>query len=282
MIKKLFLLSPILILCAAMHVNSNSAPSSTTGAPGEVDCTTSGCHQSYIVNSGNGNVSIHFENGINSYTPGKTYTITVEVNQASLLRFGFQMVALKDKDNSNAGTFTPSDGSRNQVTPGYGILSDRKYITYTFKSTSATSVGKDVWTFDWTAPQTDEGTITFYAAGIAANNDGNDLGDYCYTSSLKINSIAQQVKDSDFSLLAFPNPTKDKINVNYSIAETSTIKIDLLDLHGKMVEELYAAIQNKGVYQLPLNFTRPYEGGVYFIRFNLNGKRSYKKIIITD
>lgn len=282
MIKKLLLLSSVVLLCAAMHVNSNSAPASTTGAPGEVDCTTSGCHQSYKVNSGSGKLSVHIENGLSSYIPGKTYPVTVEVEQASLLRFGFQMVALKDKDNSNVGVLIPTDGSRNQVTPGYGIFSDRKYITYTFKSTNATIVGKSTWTFNWTAPATDEGSITFYVAGIAANNDGNDLGDYGYTTSLKINSNTQQISNNNFTVKSFPNPAKDMVNVNYSITETSKVKIDLVDLQGRVVDELFEAIQTQNEYNLSLPFTKPYKGGAYFLRFSLNDKYTYKKVIITD
>jgi hypothetical protein len=185
MIKKLLFIFPVILFTTvALQIDSNSAPASTTGAPDEADCTTSGCHQSFGTNSGSGSLAINFANGLTNYTPGKTYTLTLEVNQSSLVRFGFQMVALKNKDNKNVGVFTPIDGTRNQVTTGFGNLSDRKYITYTFKSTSTQTAGKNTWTFNWTAPQTDEGPVTFYAAAIAANNDGSDLGDYCYTTSL--------------------------------------------------------------------------------------------------
>ncbi len=282
MIKKLLLLSLIVVVTAALHVDSNSAPASTTGAPGEVNCTTSGCHQSFLVNSGSGSVSINFDNGASSYIPGKTYTVNVEVDQSSLIRFGFQMVALKNSDNSNVGTFTPTDGSRNQVTTGYGNLTDRKYITYTFKSTGSTIVGKGIWSFNWTAPTINEGEITFYIASIAANNDGNDLGDYCYTSSLKINSNAPIINPTDFSVSTFPNPAKDKIGVNYSIIETSNIKIDLVDVQGKIVEQLFDAVQAEGEYKLSLPFTNRYKGGLYYVKFTHNNKTTYKKLFITD
>jgi hypothetical protein len=287
MIKKILLIAPILLLTsAAMQIDSNSAPASTTGAPGEVDCTTSGCHQSFITNSGNGTVSIIPDSAIANYTPGKTYSISLEVNQANLIRFGFQMVALKDKDNSNIGAFTPTDGTRNQITTGFGNLSDRKYITYTFKSTSAQTAGKGVWSFNWTAPSTNEGPITFYAAAIAANNDGNDLGDYCYTNTLKINSnainsTAPQISN-EFNIRIFPNPIKDKINFNYSIPEASYTKIDLTDLQGKIIEELFSAQQAQGEYNFSLPLTNRYKGGIYFIRFNRSGKTTFKKVFITE
>lgn len=282
MIKKILLISPLVLLGLGLGVNSNSAPASTTGAPGEADCTTSGCHQSFVVNNGPGSTAINFENGVTSYEPGKTYTLNVDVNQASLVRFGFQMVALKNKDNTNAGTFAPTDLSRNQITTGYGNLSDRKYITYTFKSTSTPTPGKNTWSFKWTAPTNDEGPITFYVAAIAANNDGNDLGDYCYTTSLKLNSNAQQISANEFSISMFPNPSKDNLNVDYTITETGTIKIELTDLQGKIVEELFSAQQDKGEYKLSLPFTNRYKGGIYFVRFVRNDKTVSQKLFITD
>ena len=282
MIKKLLLISPVVLLGLGLGVNSNSAPASSTGAPGEKDCTTSGCHQSFVVNNGPGSTSINFEDGSTTYIPGKTYILNVQVNQANLIRFGFQMVALKNKDNTNVGAFTPTDASRNQVTTGYGNLADRKYITYTFKSTSTLTAGKGTWSFNWTAPANDEGPVTFYLAAIAANNDGNDLGDYCYTTSLKINSNAPQINTNDFSISMFPNPSKDNLNVNYTITETSAIKIELTDLQGKIVEELFSAQQDMGEYKLSLPFTNRYKGGIYFVHFIRNDKAVFKKIFITE
>ncbi len=59
---------------------SNSAPASSSGAPGEVDCTNSSCHESYALNSGQGDATLSIENGVSSYIPSKTYTITAETS----------------------------------------------------------------------------------------------------------------------------------------------------------------------------------------------------------
>ena len=39
-----------------------------------------------------------------------------------------------------------------------------------------------IWNFQWTAPATDEGTVSFYAVGVAGNGGGSS-GDYVYTAS---------------------------------------------------------------------------------------------------
>jgi hypothetical protein len=42
------------------------------------------------------------------------------------------------------------------------------------------------WTFNWVAPSTDVGPVTFYAAGNQANNNGNETGDQIYTTSASV------------------------------------------------------------------------------------------------
>ncbi len=281
MIKKLLFILPLLLLgTMAMHIDSNSAPASTSGAPGEVDCTTSGCHQSFLTNSGQGNTSIIFENGITTYIPGKTYTLTFEITQPALIRFGFQMTAIKDADSSNAGTLKVIDGTRNQIVSGYNKFSNRKYMTYTFKSTAATKPGKASWTFNWTAPLVNEGPVTFYVAGIAANNDGNDLGDYCYTTSLKIMPETPVVYNTNPVVTIFPNPVTDKINIKYFLNEESNVKIDIVDLNGQKIEELLSSMQKTGDYNLSLTPSKLTKGSIYFIRITTNDKKIVNKIFI--
>ena len=77
---------------------------------------------------------------------------------------------------------------RTQIISGYGTTASRKYITYTFAGTDTVSPGIGKWTFDWTAPETNEGSVTFYIASIAANNDGTDDGDYCYTKKFTLDA----------------------------------------------------------------------------------------------
>jgi hypothetical protein len=289
MIKKILFLPIVLVTCASMDIASSAAPASSTGAPGEVDCTNSGCHDTYSSNSGIGVITIIPDSSLTNYTPGQTYTITLEVSQSPLVRFGFQMVALRDSDQTNVGAFSVIDGLRNQITPGYNNLSNRRYMTYTFNSTNCLSTpGQGIWSFKWTAPSTDVGPITFYAAGIAANNDGMDFGDYCYTASLKINpSPLQSIENytpnlNNFSLNIFPNPVKDNVNINYTLTELSKIKIDLVDPQGKIVEQLLSSKQDKGEHKLSLPIANCYKGGMYFLRFERNGKIANKKVFITD
>ncbi|MBS1797149.1 MAG: VCBS repeat-containing protein [Acidobacteria bacterium] len=145
-----------------------------TGAPGEVNCTN--CH---IQNSGPGQFTI---TAPASYAPGQTYQITVrhQTSDSSRRRWGFQLTAL-------AGT-TPAAvfGNLTAATQIVDGAAGRKYIEHTTAGSFAGQAGGALWTFNWTAPATNLGPVTLYAAGNEANNDGTADGDQIYLTSVTI------------------------------------------------------------------------------------------------
>jgi Reeler domain-containing protein len=153
-----------------------------TGAPGELTCATSGCHTGSF-NSGPGQLSIVPPT---SYQPGQTYQVTVmhQTSDSSRRRWGFQLTVLDDASNNKAGNLA-NLGSTTQVLDG-GPDGTRQYIEHSFNGTFQGQQNGASWTFNWTAPSTDVGPVTFYAAGNEANNDGNNTGDQIYTTSVTI------------------------------------------------------------------------------------------------
>jgi len=130
------------------------------------------CHNSHPLNSGAGSIII---SGISQYTPGSTYNMTVSVSNSSINRHGFQMVALIDNNMNNAGSFSAGTGQHVVTLQGHD------YIEH------ATPSASGVFNFTWTAPSSNVGNITFYAAGNAAENpQGNTSGDYIYSTSLTV------------------------------------------------------------------------------------------------
>ena len=262
---------------------SNSAPASSSGAPGEVDCTTSGCHESFALNIGQGTAAISIENGATSYIPSKTYNIIVETSFPNLNRFGFQLVAIKDKDSSNVGTLSCTEQSRTQIIKGADKLASRNYMTYTFDGSTALSKGNNKWQFNWTAPAADEGKITFYLATIAADDNGSDLGDYCYTKSSTLNSSPLGItseSNNDFKLDIYPNPAKDKITISYYIEKANNIVVELYDIHGNRIQQ-YSSKSSSGKQSTEL-FMKDYDSGIYFIKLNTGNKSVIKKVIILN
>ncbi len=161
------------------HGFSSGPPAGNTGAPGELTCATSGCHQGSL-NGGPGQFVIIAPA---VYEPGETYQITVRhtTNDSSRRRWGFQLTALTtsnrkagDLDNTNNLTIVLNDDG-----PGF----NRQYIEHTLNGTFAGQTSQASWTFEWTAPDTDVGPVIFYAAGNQANNNGSNDGDQIYTVS---------------------------------------------------------------------------------------------------
>ena len=70
-----------------------------------------------------------------------------------------------------------------QLNPDTG-LKGRQYVQHTQAGSSAPIVGSRTWQLKWTAPTSDVGSVRFYVAGNAANNDGTNQNDYIYTNSL--------------------------------------------------------------------------------------------------
>ena len=188
----------VITLCVAVSIAimammpdkaSSGAPASHTGAPGEGTCATGGCHDDNKINSGAANLSIDLGQ-ITHYIPGKTYPIKVRIAEGSVIRFGFELVALVNSDTSNAGSLHLSDAYRTQLTKNQYSMLNRQYVTYSYDGTDAVSTGLGEWVVNWKAPLSNVGPITFYASGVSADDDETDKGDYVYTTSKVLSSQA--------------------------------------------------------------------------------------------
>ncbi len=149
---------------------SKRPPPGMTGAPGEQNCSL--CHDE----TGPGTISIIAPA---TYVPGQTYQIQVQhaTTDATRMRWGFEATAL-DGTNTMAGTFTDTTAFTQQ---DFGDL--RFYIEHNTAGTFAGTPNGATWTFDWNAPATNVGPVTFYAAGNQANNNSNPSGDQTYLTT---------------------------------------------------------------------------------------------------
>ncbi|MFN7927363.1 MAG: choice-of-anchor V domain-containing protein [Blastocatellia bacterium] len=149
----------------------------------ETNCTA--CHfGTGNLNASGGSITL---TAPSSYEPGQKYTIQVALSRGSLVRFGFQVTAL-DASGNLAGTFTITDSNRTQLVDGdpFSEYKNRKYVEQTTGGSAIPSggtAGSNQWSFDWTAPATRIGKITFYAAGNCTNNNNLQTGDFIYTTT---------------------------------------------------------------------------------------------------
>jgi hypothetical protein len=226
------------LFLAFVQPQSGGAPVSSTGAPDEVNCTTSGCHDDTKANIGEAQTQIQIGESEQQYEPGKIYPITVTIADAKSRRFGFQIVAL-DSDNKNAGNIRVTDATRTQVITNPNYLTDRQYGTYTYPGTEPASNGVGSWTVQWTAPEKNVGKITFYAATVSANDDNTDKGDQVYTTSRSLQPrLAISVKNEDevYERLS-PNPASEIVNIPLGKSSNSISTISVVNVTGKTVSE---------------------------------------------
>jgi aldose sugar dehydrogenase len=137
-----------------------------------------------------------------TYVPGQTYTITVTNSNTdpTRTRWGFELTAL-DPSDDKAGDLQSIDGTT-QVLNNAGPGGGRQYIEHTQAGTFIGQTSSATWTFHWTAPATDVGTVIFYAAGNHANNDGNSSGDFIYKTFVASSPASTT---PDFSITVTPS-----------------------------------------------------------------------------
>jgi hypothetical protein len=158
-----------------------------TGANNEVTCATSGCHTGIVqADKDDFNINVSpLDSGV------YTITVTSTSNDSSRKRWGFQMTALTT-ENAPAGTFTNATDGTTEIILKKGPNNDRQYIQNSFDGTFK----KDPearWTFQWTAPQGNS-EVTFYAAGVQADNDRTSSGDLTFTKQLTITTSVTAIK----------------------------------------------------------------------------------------
>lgn len=157
-----------------------------TGAPGETTCLL--CHSPSSSSSGEFVIE-----GPADYQAGETYQIKVRhtSTDTSRRRWGFELTVLT-ANNLRAGTLESTDQTT-QVLNGTGSLEDRQYIEHTFAGSFLNQPGGAQWMFNWTAPSSNVGPVTFYAAGNQANADGVNSGDNIYTARLTVRQAGSAV-----------------------------------------------------------------------------------------
>ncbi len=217
------------------HTLSTGAPPSSTGAPGEQNCTRAGCHDDVAANPTGTSIETAIKLNTTRYAPGKEYELSVSISAPGHHRFGFQVVAL-DSLGRNVGSFGLIDPSRTQILQNLNELLDRRYATYTYNGTEELSDGVGEWNLRWTAPEATVGTVHFYAALLAANNDRTDKGDSVFTL---VRSIAAEttscIEDITESTLGFqPHPVNDFLSFDKLSSVSSLKGLEIFDLNGQL------------------------------------------------
>jgi uncharacterized protein (TIGR03437 family) len=171
-----------------------------TAAPGDnpTACAASGCHVGTL-NSSGGSVTVKASGGT-FYVPGQTQTVSVTITDATEKKYGFQLTARTDSapTNTAAGQLTSGSDGLTQVLTCADVASyqpagcSTKGNTLQWIEHTLAGYGKSgtppsyTYTFNWTPPATDVGTVTLYAAGNAVTGALVVTGTHEYTTKLQL------------------------------------------------------------------------------------------------
>ena len=167
-------------------------------------CNTAGCHTSFRLNDPSGSVSV---SGLPSaWDAGQTYPLTVTIQRSNQRAFGFQLSAVVDATNRQAGSFGIAGnvqvicGSLTSVPASCGNTSAIQFAEHRSPQSGS---GMGTFTVNWTAPaDASLGAIRFNVAGNAANGDGTNQGDYIFTNIYRV-PVTAAAPPPDLSTRAF-------------------------------------------------------------------------------
>lgn len=274
----IFIVSVLGVSLLSFGILNKSGKAGFTGSPGEGTCAGAACHGSFALNSGPGSVTISTNIPGNEYTPGTTYQISIKVKQTGQTLFGFGCEVL-DSSDQPAGTFIVTDVTRTQQ---LNASNGRPNMTH--KLNGGLSNDSAVFSFDWTAPPTNIGDITFYFTGNAANGNGNSSGDYIYSSTYTITSTStvgvNEQNEQVFALSAF-STGDEKLNVRYALKQAGNVQIALVSMDGKIIRQTSVMKQAAGEqnYLLPMHDCM---NGTYIVYVLANGKPYSRKVVYTS
>jgi hypothetical protein len=251
-------------------MSSSGAPAGYSGDPfgGNRTCNISGCHTGAPLGTLTGVISSNIPG--TGYIAGSTYTITANFVRKGHTRFGFE-ISPQNTSGAKLGTLANISGTQ--------LLSTGRYVTHT--SSSISGSGSRTWAFKWTAPATGLGPVTFYGAFNATNANGNTGGDSIFKSTFIVTentTAVNNIEASTLSFSAFPNPTHDNLNVKFTLPEPSSTEMDLIDMNGNKVGNLFPGEEMSGEVSKSFDLSS-YQKGIYFLRLNVNGNYTLQKIV---
>ena len=272
---------------SAFITKSSNGITGYAGSPGEGTCSS--CHGggSSAASGITITTSPAFSVNINSeteYMPDSVYQISIAVEAAGFTRYGFASQILNNS-NTNAGTFQNLGSGVKFLGP-----SSKRSMVHTMPKIGPN--GQAVtFTYHWKAPS--GGNATIYAIANAVNGNNSTNGDFVIspvslnlvaapTPTVNIDSLGVGIKKTSFESVSaisiYPNPASYISTMSFYLNENKLITIELIDIRGTLVKQLYNQKKEAGAHSLLLNLNE-IASGVYFIRTLADHQKVSQKLI---
>ena len=269
-----------------LSVSHSGGISGYTGFNGESTCNF--CHYIPYGTKDTSILNISFVPNITNkrYVPGQTNTVNVTVESSTLNHFGFDCEILNSASSQgiSVGTVTPLAAALTQTTMIYYPY-HRNNVVHGLPALGTPMGNKNGFTFSflWTAPVSDSAFVN--VVGMAVNFDGSSAGDdIASNKSLALTPVTvesiHELVSSKSSLLVFPNPSSDIINLSYDLSTTGNVRADLMDFQGKVLAELFTCNQSAGRQLKTISLPSDLQSGIYTIRISSDEKRLVEKLVV--
>lgn len=113
-----------------------------------------------------------------------------------------------------------------------------------------------------------------YAVRVSAGATCSETSNYVFIEKISVEE--QMLAQIDLKL--FPNPTADQATLSFNLEEAAEVKVELMDLSGKILE-----VRNEGtqVGNVSVPFSlRKYAAGVYMIKLTVGDVSTTKRIVL--
>jgi glycosidase len=126
------------------------------------------------------------------------------------------------------------------------------------------------------------------------NISGNALsltlqpGDYYVFVDKNVNNIPTSILNPGYNLANFniklsPNPLQTTSLLQYDVLESGKVTVQVIDINGKIVSQLFSGFKTRGIQQLQINKNAlGATNGMCFIQVDINGKKQTQKLTIVN
>ncbi|OQX72244.1 MAG: hypothetical protein B6D61_14445 [Bacteroidetes bacterium 4484_249] len=237
-----------------------------TASPGDGGANCTQCH------SGTLNTAedwITSDIPTSGYISGETYTITATGTHTGVVKFGFEATA-EDNSDAKTGTFIITNSEETKLT------NSNNAVTHQSDGTTPSGDSRS-WSFDWTAPETGTGDVTFYAAFNAANGNGGTSGDVIYKTSYAVTEhtvSVDEISSLENMINIYPNPVTDRFYIDAK--EINITEISIFNTSGGLVLQ-NTSIDSESNIVMQTGNLKP---GNYYVVIKTSNNREISKSII--
>ena len=267
------------VMSTAFGILSDNGKAGYTGSQGELNCDD--CHNSYgNSNSGTGTIYVTSTMSNWQYVPGQTYTVNVIIKQTGKPLFGLGFEALTST-NTNAGSLVITNSAKTQIKTKTVSGVTRNNVVHQFNG--GLHADSAIFTFNWVAPTTNIGNITFYFAGIAANNNGSENNDYAYHSSRVVTpASATGILEQNKSISEFKSyiNSEGRIAIEFQSAATDQPRINLYDMKGRMISSQLIDSHSIGEVKSSISIPAELKSGSYIVSILSKNQKLSSKLFI--